>query len=185
MKTVPEITILKNLLFNDTLSNYGKHKLIDYYEEKIEKLEKENKELQGKTISKKELKEDILDNLLKDSSGKVVYDHNNCPYIVKLIVEKYFLNSKNNSCLTSEEKLKRENKIMEEYARLLYDILLDYDGYYDEELKTGSIEGLVSLIDTAMDFCKLILTKDDKKKIYGNYNIIWEDLDNEKNEKSF
>lgn len=185
METIKEIIFLKNLLFSDILSDYGKHKLIDYYEEKIEKLEKENKELQEKTISKKELKEDILDNLLKDSSGKVIYDHNNCPYIVRLIVEKYFDNSKNNSYLISEEKLKRENKIMEEYARLLYDILLDYDGYYDPETKKGSLEGLVSLVDEAIEFCKLILTKDDKKKIYGNYNIIWEDLDNEENEKSF
>ena len=74
---------------------------------------------------------------------------------------------------------------MEEYARLLYDILLDYDGYYDPETKQGSLEGLVSLVDEAIEFCKLILTKDDKKKIYGNYNIIWEKIENEENEESF
>ena len=46
---------LKRLLYTNTLTQYGKRKLINYYEEKIEKLQKENEE-----------KDKIIDLLIKE-----------------------------------------------------------------------------------------------------------------------
>ena len=39
-----EINKLKSLLYSNRITQYGKRKLIDYYEEKIKTLIKENKE---------------------------------------------------------------------------------------------------------------------------------------------
>lgn len=46
MNDEENIEKLKRLLYTGTLTQYGKRKLINYYEEKIEKLQKENEEWQ-------------------------------------------------------------------------------------------------------------------------------------------
>ena len=48
---VDDIENLKTLLFQDNLTQYGKRKLIEYYENKIQELEKENQELLEVKIS--------------------------------------------------------------------------------------------------------------------------------------
>lgn len=49
--TNKNINDLKTLLLQDNLTQYGKRKLIEYYENKIQELEKENQELLEVKIS--------------------------------------------------------------------------------------------------------------------------------------
>ena len=84
------------------------------------------------------------------------------------------------SAMEEIEKLKRENKIMENYLQLIIDIGYDYDGYND-------VEGLKSIIDELVQYASLGKNKNDKKSmsIDGNnkrYNILGEKIgeDNDK-----
>lgn len=66
MNEEENIEELKRLLYTDTLTQYGKRKLINYYEKEIEKLQKENEELKGLIAHKngytKKLEEDLFEN---------------------------------------------------------------------------------------------------------------------------
>lgn len=80
------------------------------------------------------------------------------------------------------ERQQKELEIVDKYVQNLWEILLDYDGYYDEETKQGSLEGLAGLVDEAMDTCKKIIRRDTKSVIYigGNdkkYNILMEKVE--------
>lgn len=80
------------------------------------------------------------------------------------------------------EKQQKELEIVDKYAQNLWQILSDYDGYYDEETKQGSLEGLAGLVDESMDTCKKIIRRDTKSVIYtgGNdkkYNILMEEVE--------
>lgn len=89
-----------------------------------------------------------------------------------------------NSILELLNLKNRHIKIADEYANLLWGILCDYDGYYDSKTKQGSLEGLASLVDTAMDICDKIRDKDDRSIIFkgnDNYNILYETINKEEN----
>ena len=85
---------------------------------------------------------------------------------------------------SDKEKIKdleRKLKIKDEYMELIRDILYDYDGYYDEETKKGSIEGLASLVDLTIEYLGYSLKANDKKEMYQNakgekLNILFEEL---------
>ena len=86
-----------------------------------------------------------------------------------------------NSLLQLIQEQQKELEIVDKYAQNLWQILSDYDGYYDEETKQGSLEGLAGLVDEAMDTCKKIIRRDTKSVIYtgGNnkkYNILMEEI---------
>lgn len=82
--------------------------------------------------------------------------------------------------------LQRDLIIVDEYASLLWDILCDYDGYYDPETKKGSLEGLAGLVDEAMEYCNKIRNRDVKSIMYedcndNKYNILGEKIEEEEN----
>lgn len=82
--------------------------------------------------------------------------------------------------------LQKDLTIVDEYASLLGDILCDYDGYYDPETKKGSLEGLASLVDEAMDYCDKIRNRDTTSIMYedcndNKYNILHEKIKEEEN----
>lgn len=79
------------------------------------------------------------------------------------------------------QKAKTELKIVDEYAKLLWQILCDYDGMYDAETKKGSLEGLVGLIDETIEFCDKILKRDTKSVMFfgrngKKYNILYDEI---------
>lgn len=74
------------------------------------------------------------------------------------------------------KELEKNLKISDKYLKLLYSILIDYDGYYDKETKKGSVEGLAGLVDQTLDYIQKALDRDDKSVIYidgdnEKYNI--------------
>lgn len=82
--------------------------------------------------------------------------------------------------LNYKQKLKRKIKIKDKYMSLIWNILIDYDGYYDKETKQGSAEGLASLIDETMKYLELAIENNTNEIVYFNsegvYNILHERL---------
>ncbi len=72
MNEEENIEELKRLLYTDTLTQYGKRKLINYYEKQIEKLQKENEELKDLIIHKNEYTKKLEEDLFENCSNYVV-----------------------------------------------------------------------------------------------------------------
>lgn len=92
---------------------------------------------------------------------------------------------KTETVLNYIKELERELKIVDEYASLLWDILCDYDGYYDPETKQGSLGGLASLVDEAMNICDKIRDRDTTSVMYEDvdgkkFNILHEEITDKK-----
>lgn len=68
--------------------------------------------------------------------------------------------------------IKRCLTIKDKYCGLLYEMLCDYDGYYDEDTKSGDVVGLASLIDETLLTLDRIRDCDDISIIYEGYNSI-------------
>lgn len=77
------------------------------------------------------------------------------------------------SAMEEIEKLKRENKIMQEYLELIIDIGYDYDGFSKEEDLKGLIDELVkyATLGKECNTKECIYTNEDKK-----YNILLEKI---------
>lgn len=72
-------------------------------------------------------------------------------------------------------KEKRQNKIKDEYLKLICDLGFDYDGYEESE-------SLKELIDELVDLAKKAIKNDDKSVVYTGgdgleFNILRERLD--------
>ena len=78
------------------------------------------------------------------------------------------------------EDLERKLAISDAYNEHMCVVLTDYDGEYDPETKTGSLEGLAELIDYTMELLLKQIAKDDTSPIYfnmlGDYNILNEEV---------
>ena len=68
------------------------------------------------------------------------------------------------------KELERNLRISDSYLKLLLDVNADYDGYFDEKTRQGSVIGLAGLIDENTDYIKKALYKDDKSAIYEDIN---------------
>lgn len=68
------------------------------------------------------------------------------------------------------KELERNLRISDSYLKLLLDVNADYDGYFDEKTRQGSVIGLAGLIDENIDYIKKALYKDDKSAIYEDIN---------------
>lgn len=79
------------------------------------------------------------------------------------------------------QDLERKLKISDAYNERMCVVLSDYDGEYDPETKTGSLEGLAELIDYTMELLLKQIAKDDTSPIFYDsqdkkYNILHEEV---------
>lgn len=109
MSEEENIEELKRLLYIDTLTQYGKRKLINYYEKEIEKLQKENEkalaeymkwqkqeleqkdkiiDLMAETINNHDIDEDICKQMGQKANCNEFEDTEKC----KECIKQYFIN---------------------------------------------------------------------------------------------
>ena len=128
---VDDIENLKTLLFQDNLTQYGKRKLIEYYENKIQELEKENQELLDVRISVSA--ENTIENLKRENiklDERCFIAEGNLK-TTKEELRDYFYNS------IPKQKIKDK---IEEFKNENYQIALDSEVAFDTGIMKNNLK---------------------------------------------